>query len=129
MNLSFSRSANRLTVIAADGTETIFPAANNVASDSAGHWPDGVFGFIKLMTHPDDAPDSAYGSHGGLLFYVSGRTGMEVHSGRATVPDGLGRVGVYHCTEGCIRTTDDAVAFILAAGADGDALREITVGD
>jgi hypothetical protein len=127
MNLSFDRASETLTVINADGTEARFPAANNVASNSAGQWPDGIYGFVQHMTHLDDGPDSAYGSHGGLLFYVSGRTGMEVHSGRATVQDGLGRVGYQHCTEGCIRTTDDAMAYILAAMA-GDALQEIVVG-
>ena len=126
MNLSFSRATNTLTVILADNSETTWPAANNVQSGCL-PWPDGVYQFVERVTHDGDGPDSAYGSYGGLLFMVPGRTGMEVHSGRATVPDGLGRVGVEHCTLGCIRTTDDAMAAIVAAMA-GDALGTITVG-
>ena len=126
MILSFSRATSTLTVILADNSETTWPAANNVQSGSL-PWPDGVYQFVQRVTHPGDGPDSPYGSYGGLLFDVPGRTGMEVHSGRASVPDGLGRVGAQHCTLGCIRTTDDAVAAIVAAMA-GDALAAITVG-
>lgn len=126
MNLSFDRASSTLTVIGADSSETTWPAANNVQSGSL-PWPDGVYQFVQRVTHPGDGPDSPYGSYGGLLFTVPGRTGMEVHSGRETVPDGLDRCGPAHCTLGCIRTTDDAVAAIVAAMA-GDALQEITVG-
>ena len=126
MKLSFDQASLTLTVTSSAGGVQTWPAANNVASDSAGPWPPGVYTYVQHVTHADDGPDSAYGSYGGLLFNVPGRTGMEVHSGRQDVPDGLGRMGPAHCTEGCIRTTYAAVAAILAAMAD-DALQDITV--
>lgn len=121
--LSFSRAASLLTL----SNGVVVPAANNVDSHSNGPWPDGTFKFVAVMPAiPGDGPDSAYGVGPRFLFDVPGREGMEVHAGRANIPDGLGRVGIAHCTMGCIRTTRDGIASILSLHA-ADGLTEITV--
>jgi hypothetical protein len=97
------------------GTVTLGPyaAANFVDSASDGPWPAGIYTFAGHRDHPDDSADSAFGRHGIFLFTVPNRTGMGVHSGRASVPDGLGRTGPFHATMGCIRTTDDAMGQLI----------------
>jgi hypothetical protein len=113
-SLQFDRQAKELTLLNADGTTIgTWKAANNVDSHSKGIWPDGEYDFERSKTHPDDAPDSAYGSSGIFIFTVPGREDMGVHSGRESVPDGLGRRGFLHCTMGCVRTTDDAMAQLV----------------
>ena len=113
-SLQFDREANELTLLNADGTRIgNWNAANNVDSHSKGIWPDGEYDFERCKTHPDDAPDSAYGSSGIFIFTVPGREDMGVHSGRESVPDGLGRRGFLHCTMGCVRTTDEAMAQLV----------------
>lgn len=94
-----------------------FPAHNNVDSLSKGRWPLGKFAFIETHKHTDDAPNSAYGSYGILIFAVPEREGMGIHAGRLDVADGLGRKGPEHATMGCIRTTDDGVRRLLALHA------------
>jgi hypothetical protein len=85
-------------------------AANFVDSSAAGPFPSGTVPFIGWHHHPDDAPESPFGLYGIILFSVVGRTGMGIHSGRAGVPDALGREGIFHCTLGCLRTSDAAMA-------------------
>ena len=112
--LQFHRRANTLILFAGGGDPIDrWDAANNVDSHSRGIWPDGEYDFERSKTHPDDAPDSAYGSSGIFIFTVPGREDMGVHSGRESVPDGLGRRGFLHCTMGCVRTTDDAMAQLV----------------
>lgn len=88
-------------------------AVNNVDSHSNGPWPVGMFHFQVYNPHHGFDADSEYGSHGIFIFDVHGRSGMGVHSGRKNIPDGRGRVGPEHCTMGCIRTTEDAVAELV----------------
>jgi hypothetical protein len=127
--LQFKRGLNELSLTLANGDVLgPFDAANNVDSHSKGPWPAGTFDFDHYAPHPGDSADSAYGSHGIFIFSVPEREGMGVHSGRATVPDGLGRTGYRHCTYGCIRTTDDAMAQLLRANAM-DAIASISVSD
>jgi len=113
-SLEFHRDTRQLILLAADGT-TIgrWDAANNVDSHSRGIWPGGEYDFERYKTHPDDAPNSAYGSSGIFIFTVPGREDMGVHSGRESVPDGLRRYGFLHCTMGCVRTTDQAMAQLV----------------
>jgi hypothetical protein len=113
--LHFDRQGNTLTLVAGNGAEIgTWDAANIVDTHSQGTWPGGQYGFSYCNTHPDDAPDSAYGIDGIIIFDVPGRTGMGVHSGRENVPDGAGRKGFRHCTMGCVRTTDAAMAQLVA---------------
>ena len=111
--LLFDHATQKLTVTWASGEEESWDAANNVDSHSEGPWPDGTYQFVAHMTHPDDAPESEYGSYGGLLFNVPGRSGMEIHSGREETPDGCNRYGFEHCTMGCIRTVDSAMETLV----------------
>lgn len=104
-----------------------FAAFNLVDSRSRGPWPDGTYRYQGYNAHAEVAdPDSEYGRHGILVFAVPGRSGMGVHSGRARIPDGLGRVGPQHCTLGCVRTTDEAMAAFVEA-ARRDPIESITV--
>ncbi len=112
--LTFSKSAGTLSV---DGGAT-YPAGNNVDSHSLGHWPLGTFPFAWYDKDAADGPEGSFGSYGVLVFAVPGRTGMGVHSGRATTPDLLGRVGVEHCTLGCVRSKDGALSDLVALHAE-----------
>jgi hypothetical protein len=104
-----------------------FVAYNNVDSPSNGPWPDGTFSYVGYNSHPAlSDPNSEYGAHGILIFDVPNRQGMGVHSGRLSVPDGLGRSGPLHCTLGCIRTTDEAMAAFLGV-IGSDPMNDITV--
>jgi hypothetical protein len=53
---------------------------------------------------------------------------MGVHSGREGVPDGFGNAGFEHCTMGCIRTTDHAMAQLVRTHAV-DPIVSITVSE
>lgn len=125
--LDYDGATHSLTLTRGDGTVQTFPANNNVDSHSQGHWPDGTFSYDRQHTHADDSPESAYGSYCGYGFDVPGRTNMEVHSGRESQPDGLGRTGVDHATNGCIRTTDDGVAAVQDADNAGFPVTSLTV--
>ena len=128
--LEFHRASQIIVLIHSDGTNLgQFDAANNVDSHSRGPWPDGTYTFVTEYPPPqgaNDTPDSEYGDGPRFLFDVPGRDGMEVHAGRASVPDGLGRIGFRHCTMGCIRTTRAAIQAIDQMHK-GDPLTEIVV--
>jgi hypothetical protein len=127
--LEFHRSLNEIALLSGDGSIVgTFKAANNVDSHSRGPWPDGQYDFDHHGTHPDDAPDSPYGSDAIFIFDVPDREGMGVHSGRESVPDGLGRRGFLHCTMGCVRTTDDAMAQLVTTHST-DPITAITIAD
>src|SRR4051812_21207947 len=104
-HLVFNRNAHKIQLFDHANTAlTVQYTAFNLAdSHSKGEWPDGTYVYVGYNAHGEVAdPDSEYGSFGILVFNVPGRIGMGVHSGRATIPDGLGRVGPQHCTLGCI---------------------------
>jgi hypothetical protein len=108
--LVFERNKHRLTLLDQSGKKVAeFEAFNNVITGKE-PFPAGVFKFAHTKKHKDDAPGSAYGSHGIVVFDVPKRTGMGVHSGRA---DAKRNPGPKHPTLGCIRTTDDAMKRIL----------------
>jgi uncharacterized protein RhaS with RHS repeats len=100
--------AGGLQVYSAGGQpEATFPAANNTVSSSVGSWPDGIYSYAYYKAHSDDAdPNSAYGSNGIFIFNRPGCSGCGIHSGREN------RGGIYAKTLGCIRTTDDATAYL-----------------
>jgi len=125
--LDYDGATRQLTLTRGDGTVQQFPASNNAQRNSGGRWPNGTFNYERHTAHPDDGPDSGYGSNGNYIFTVPERTDMGVHSGRAGTPDGLGRSGVDHATLGCIRTTDEGTAAIGDAAAAGDPVTQITV--
>ena len=110
--LTFTRSAGTLVTLGG----AVYQARNNVASNSRGPWPIGIFTFQRYDPKPEGLepdPEGPFGAHGILIFDVPGRTGMGLHAGRATSPDGLDRCGIDHCTEGCIRLWEADMAQLL----------------
>jgi RHS repeat-associated protein len=128
-SLIFNPATGTMTVVNGDGVAVgVFPAGNNTDSHSRGAWPAGDYDYSRHTTHPDDAPDSAFGSYGNYIFNVPGcHDQCGVHSGRNSVPDGLGRIGVKHATNGCIRTTDAAMQLIANLINGGDPLTGVMV--
>jgi len=128
--IEFDRSAHLVRLKGADESVLAgpFEACNNTDSHSKGPWPDGSYAYLGYNSHAAlSDPDSEYGADGILIFDVPGRVGMGVHSGRRSIPDGLGRLGPAHCTLGCVRTTDEAMAaFIRLSGDDG--IQSISIG-
>jgi hypothetical protein len=128
--IEFDRSAHLVRLKGADDSVLAgpFEAYNNTDSHSKGPWPDGSYAYLDYNSHAAlSDPDSEYGVDGILIFDVPGRLGMGVHSGRRSIPDGLGRLGPAHCTLGCVRTTDEAMAaFIRLSGNDG--IQSISIG-
>jgi hypothetical protein len=63
----------------------------------------------------DDSADGEYGSFGIVRFNVPGHDGVGIHSGRQNSPDLTPEhgIGPEHVTQGCIRTTDAAMAVIV----------------
>ena len=116
--LEFDRSSHGVQLFDHAGVALTprFDAYNFVDSHSRGPWPDGTYAYAGYNAHAEVAdPESEYGSYGILYFSVPARIGMGVHSGRRNIPDGLGRYGPEHCTLGCIRTTDEAMAVFVEA--------------
>ena len=106
-HLEFNDTYNRISVHSRTGAQLAsFPANNNVDSRSRGIWPSGTFTYSHWSPHAGANANSSYGSNGNFVFNVSGRSGMGVHSGRASAR------GVDHHTMGCIRTNDAGTAFI-----------------
>jgi uncharacterized protein RhaS with RHS repeats len=111
-SLYYSDSGGLQVYSAGGQPEASFPAANNTASNSIGSWPDGTYSYAYYNPHSDDAdPNSAYGSNGIWVFNRPGCQGCGVHSGRAN------RGGPKAKTLGCIRTTDEATAYLKQLNA------------
>lgn len=129
--LHFDHSTGRLWLLDPDLKPLGGPwiAANFVDSQAEGVFPLGTFRYQAWQTHVGDGPESPFGSQGAILFKVPGRDGMGLHAGRETTPDGLGRKGPFHCTFGCIRTTEEAMRTIkyVASEKPENAITEITV--
>lgn len=127
-SLIYNTTTGIVTVVNGAGEAVgSFPAGNNAQSGSRGPWPQGAYSYAYHTTHPDDAPNSPYGSYGNWIFNVPGCIGCGVHSGRATSTDRRGRSGVAYATNGCIRTTDAATGLINQLTADGDRLTGLIV--
>lgn len=124
--LTYNGQTNQLTLTLSDGTTETWTAHNNAQTSSAGRMPNGTHNFVWHSPHSGAGANSAYGSHGNFIFDVPGRTGMGVHSGRATSTDGAGRTGTAYATNGCIRTTDAATERIQNVRAT-DPITSLTV--
>ena len=61
-----------------------------------------------------DSADGEYGTHGIVRFTVPGHDGVGIHSGRQNLADRTPQrgMGTDHVTQGCIRTTDEAMGVI-----------------
>ena len=118
------------TLTIRDGSGNVvgqYPAGNNAQTGSRGAWDPGTYDYTYHTTHPDDAPDSAYGSNGNFVFDVPGCVGCGIHSGRENTPDRRGRTGTEHATNGCIRTNDAATQQMNQLNSNGDPLTTLTV--
>ena len=117
-----------------------YDAHNNVTSYSKGKWPDGKYEIIDTENahmHGDDTDnrgikkDSPNGSYGeGGIFRANSfkedngtpREGLGIHAGREANPNFYTRR-----TDGCIRTTPEAIEAINNAIAQYGPLRSIIV--
>ncbi len=112
--LEFDGLKHRVTLQDQDGKSMgSWSAYNHIDSHASlqPHIPDGVYEVIdRKAPHPHPAnPDGPYGSYGIIRFKVPGHVGIGLHSGRAHAKY---QPGPQHATMGCIRTTDDAMAYI-----------------
>jgi hypothetical protein len=84
-------------------------------------------GKMNLTQYPKDSTNGAYGRYGAVVMNaIRQHTGIAVHSGRANLRDMAGRTGVNYATEGCIRTTDDAMA-VISRTMHSDPIHIVTV--
>ena len=138
-SLRFDGGASTITLMDRHGNViATWPAYNNVQhTNPNGRWEDGTYHMLDstaphMHGEPADTPAGEYGPHGSVrardFTETNGnhRTTMAVHSGRTDVPDSAGRTGPHHATNGCIRTTDDAMGTIESVMAT-DPLETITV--
>ncbi len=119
-DLTFDRSDGTVTLYDNNGNQIgQWDAANNVV-EGAEQWPTGTFDYSWWSPHTGEDENDACGSYGNFIFEVSGREGMGVHAGRAD------QQGINTVTEGCIRTSDDAMQEIYQTHQT-DPLNSITV--
>jgi RHS repeat-associated protein len=123
----FDRGSGTILIYSGSGQLlAAFPAANNVQSSApAGAVPNGTFPYVGHVPHSGGS-SGPYGSNGNFVFNFPNGSGIGIHSGRVGVPDGLGRTGYQHATNGCIRTTDAATSFLGNLNST-DPLTSITV--
>lgn len=99
------------------GTWTAFNRIDNAVKTKTGftHLQDGIYMMQdrsvphRHINHEDDTINGKYGTYGIVRFYMIGHSGVGVHSGRAfhhRLP------GPRHPTQGCIRTTEEAMKAI-----------------
>jgi hypothetical protein len=102
-----------------------FPAGNNVTNPAGGPLIPGSHGPAPIGTFPMGAfiptgndPNSSFGI-GFIPIYLppqiplrNPRRGVGLHSGHRDECDPFHRCGVNYWTEGCIRTTDDAMRYL-----------------
>jgi RHS repeat-associated protein len=118
--LDFSRSSGTLTATNQNGTVIgVYPAGNLTVRGSGGPWPDGTYSPSHYNRHPESGPTGAYGSNGIIVFGVNGRTGMGLHSGRS---------GPNSPTLGCVRTTDDAMGYLVDRTSRGTLIEFMRIG-
>jgi hypothetical protein len=90
------------------------------------HLPNKTYVMINRSApkkHPESNHWGAYGPYGIFQFKVDNHPGIGVHSGRA-IPYRV--AGPPHATDGCIRTTDDAMKAIVDL-AKSDHIETISV--
>ena len=85
--LTYNDIDHTLTLTKPDGTAQTFPANNNVDSTSEGHWPAGTYNYVGSVTHDDDSPNSAYGSHGGVATAL--KLAEKDYAGSRTAAEGV----------------------------------------
>ncbi len=123
----FDRAGGKIYIIPSGSTFPLlsFPAGNNVTNpaggplipESHGPAPTGTFPMGPYRPKGND-PNSATGI-GFIPIYLlpqipfrNPRPYLGLHSGRRDKCDPLNRCGVNYWTEGCIRTTDEAMRYL-----------------
>ncbi len=114
ITVTFDRSDGMIYIYANGEIIDAYPAHNNTWPSSEGIWPDGTYSMLdQNSTHMHsgslDTVNGAYGTNG--IYRANDfcdpmgdiRDGMGLHAGRANEPWG-------YSTNGCIRTTEDAMS-------------------
>jgi hypothetical protein len=104
-----------------------FPAANNAQRGSRGPWPEGMYGFDYWKAHPESGTNGRFGPNGNFVFKLEGCAGCGIHSGRRDQCDLANRCGVRYATDGCIRTTDEAMELMRRLHGTGDPIKHLWV--
>ena len=137
-SIAFDGQAGTITVRGNDGSEKTFSASNNPQmSLSIGKLVDGDYEFLDTQRphHHSASEDSHNGPYGpGGIFRLKpfvGTDGKEhdgvgVHAGRADMTDRAGRSGCNYATNGCVRTTEEAIRYLTIL-VQGDPLTELRV--
>jgi RHS repeat-associated protein len=130
-DLNFNRESGILTLTSSSAKVLgSWKASNNVQrSNPKGEWAAGTYKYVWTSDHTGEGASGKFGNVATFIFEVPGRSDMGVHGGREGVTDKAGHTGVDHATNGCIRTTDEAIQTILDTVNDGDPLKTITVID
>ena len=137
--LEYDGAANTVTLIGSDGKVVgSWPAHNRVERAATIRFvPNGTYNLVdRSAPHrhagsdahgPLDSANGAYGTYGIVrLNPFQGHAGIGVHSGRVSLRDGHGNIGPKHVTQGCIRTTDEAMS-VITRTMHSDPLNSITV--
>jgi RHS repeat-associated protein len=151
-SLEYDAKKKTLTLYSNDGKKLgSWRASNNVERRlKIGKLPDGTYSFqdkSKAHMHGQevgkggiqkDAPNGEYGKNG--IFRLdpfkgpdkkpngdlADHSGVGVHAGREGMTDGAGRTGADFATQGCIRTTAEAMDTISGT-AKSDPLTNLTI--
>lgn len=126
-SLTFSRSTHSLSLYDNQGNLVGTYNASNNATSGTQPWPNGTFSYSWHSPHLNAQPSDRISQSGNYVFNVDGRGGMGVHAGRLGMEDLAGRHDWNHATEGCIRTTEEAMSAIAQRFKQSDPLTTITV--
>jgi RHS repeat-associated protein len=129
--LCFAQNDNVLRIYSQNGQLMgSFNASNNVVSGNE-PFPFGTWSYSWHSPHSNAQPSDRISNTGIYIFNVPRGTtgGMGVHAGRTGMCNTAGRCDWQYPTEGCIRTTEDAMNIISALFGIGDPLTHITVVD
>ncbi|MES2295933.1 MAG: hypothetical protein V4582_02775 [Pseudomonadota bacterium] len=110
----FDGQSHQLSLIDENGMVLgSWAAYNNVDRHATlTHVPNRTYQILDRSMPRQHAADAngPYGLHGIVRFEMPGHPGIGVHSGRASA---VYRPGPEHPTQGCIRTSDDAMGVIV----------------
>ena len=126
------KSSNKLEFYLSSGYLVgTFPASNNVV-DGCSEFPEGKWDFDHFTPHWEASNDDSISSKGfwGFDVLVDGEWVLNygIHAGREGMVDSYGNSGWQYVTRGCIRTTEEAMAWIaIVAFCFGDMVTYVIV--
>lgn len=133
--ITFDGSTHQLTLRNSAGSVVgTWPANNRTDSHSTLRFvPNGSHEVLDpRIPHRHsgnaDTANGEYGTHGIIRIRVLGHDGVGIHAGRNHTPDRTPEhgIGPDHVTQGCIRTTEDAMRTIAQTIAN-DPLQSVQV--